>query len=109
MKRIDKEFSELDISLVDFNTGEWTITRGGSPFHDLDWSINHLLNGEGDVIEFRYRLPRILSVIIGAAYLQGADDVRDAVGAAIQSCKPGLYPSRPLAQERLLSGAPWPR
>ena len=73
MTRIEKAFSDLDISKVDFSSGRWHYGRGGLPHGDFEWSISHISD---DMTETRYKLPDCLSKMLNTQYSHGVDEGR---------------------------------
>lgn len=57
--RIEKDWTELDFTKVDFKSGEWLLGCGGLPLLDDQYAITYI-NSE-DLSETRYKLPECLN------------------------------------------------
>ena len=81
MKRIEKDFSELDLSAVDLNSGNWAWGRGGHPHENHEWSISHI---DSDMVETRYKAPHFINVMLTLQERHGKESaqatMREALG-----------------------------
>jgi hypothetical protein len=82
MKRIEKDFSELDTSKVDFKGNDWTFSCGGYPSEDHDWAISHIADDE-DMTETRYKLPKCLNEMVRTISRWGREEAEKTMRRAL--------------------------
>lgn len=82
MDRIEKDWTDLDCSEVDFDCGNWSWGRGGSPLQDWDYSITYVAS-DTDLTETRYKLPECLSLMLRRSEQHGAEDAKRTIRNAI--------------------------
>lgn len=88
MKRIDKDFSEIeDFSKVDLKSHKWSWGRGGFPFGDDEHFISYLSLEEGVSedfeVEIRYKLPDFINHLLKAQYQSGCKEAQDNIKRAL--------------------------
>ena len=76
MERIEKDFSELDWSKVDFQSGYWSWGRGGLPYKDSEYSINYT---DDKLVQTRYKLPGCINDMLKNRYNSGTRDTKRAI------------------------------
>lgn len=75
MKRIEKDWTELDWEKVDFTyeTGNWGWSCGGAPHSDNEWSIYYV---DEDLNTVRYKMPDCINHMLETQEKQGRDDLQ---------------------------------
>lgn len=84
MRRIEKDWKELDFEKVDFDYKgpglQWTWARGGSPLEDYEWSISSI---DQEMNETRYKLPECFNTMLNRQFQFGAESARGKIRSAL--------------------------
>jgi len=81
MKRIEKNWSDLDFDTVDFDDGNWGFSSGGHPHNTGEWSICH---ADDDLNETRYKLPECINHMMRLQRKWGDDDAIGRIKHALR-------------------------
>lgn len=81
MNRIDRDWTELDFSKVNFEPGSgWSWGRGGRPLDDWEYSISF---SDDDGQQDRYKLPGCISQMLRMQERFGANAAKRAIKSAL--------------------------